>query len=73
MFPKRNTIAMCTLASQPRKPEHCVMYVMKGNGEGCWSTYAKAKVASGEWEAVNTNGDGRTYDTDNPKDMKVGG
>ena len=61
MFPKRQTIAACTLASNPRKPEHCVMHVMMNPHEGCWKHMAKAKVAAGEWEAINEFGDGREY------------
>lgn len=56
MFPKRKTIAACTLASNPRKPEHCVLHVMKS-----WEAMARKRVAAGEWEAVNEHGDGRKY------------
>ncbi len=59
MFPERKTIAQCTLASNPRKPEHCVMFVMEGAEAGCWPHYARAKVAAGEWAPANDFGDGR--------------
>ena len=70
MFPKRNTVAMCTLASNPRKPEHCILFVMQGGQQGCWKHMARQKVAAGEWEAVNPFGDGRDFNTDDPSDMK---
>jgi ubiquitin-activating enzyme E1 C len=64
MFPKRRTVAICTLASSPRKPEHCVLWVMEGAEKGCWNHMARAKVEAGEWAAV------RKFNTDNPEDMK---
>lgn len=70
MFPKRKTIATCTLASSPRKPEHCVLWVMEGTEKGCWKHLANKKVRDGEWKAVNDMGDGRKFDTDNANDMK---
>ena len=48
-------VPQCTLASHPRKPSHCVLYVMTGPGgtEGTWATHSP----------------GIKYDTDSRVDM----
>jgi len=60
MFPERAEVPLCTIASNPRKPEHCVAFAMVM----AWPKMAKEKKASGKWKTD------RKYDTDSPDDMK---
>lgn len=60
MFPKRKETPLCTVASNPRKPSHCVSYAMSI----AWPKMAKAKVKSKEWKEA------RKYDTDSKSDME---
>ena len=60
MFPERNEVPLCTIASNPRKPEHCVAFAMVM----AWPEMAKQKVAAGEWKTD------RKYDKDSPDDMR---
>ena len=60
MFPERNEVPLCTIASNPRKPEHCVAFAMVM----AWPKMAKKKVAAKEWKTD------RKYDTDSPDDMR---
>merc|ERR1719182_232405 len=60
MFPERNEVPLCTIASNPRKPEHCVAFAMVM----AWPEMAKKKVVAKEWKTD------RKYDTDSPDDMR---
>lgn len=59
-FAPRQGVASCTIASNPRKPEHCVIFAKKV----LWHQMAKEKVAKGEWKKA------RDPDTDSRTDME---
>lgn len=58
-FPPREAVASCTIATNPRKPEHCVVFAKVK----MWPKYAKQMVADGKWEEE------RKPDSDDREDM----
>eukprot|EP00939_MAST-03C_sp_MAST-3C-sp1_P001537 g1537.t1 len=60
LFPPTKTVQACTIATNPRKPEHCVLYAKKI----MWNKMADAMVESGKWSEK------RDPDTDSREDME---
>ena len=58
-FPERKGVASCTIATNPRKPAHCVIYAKTK----LWPKYAQKMVETGMWSKV------RDPDSDSRKDM----